>query len=159
MAREFIQRKIELRIKNILAQSGFVDCEPLDIQRIVNHSKGLIPIDMEGEAILTVGSALADIVQHASGVIALGPFGCMPSRVAESILNVNMNVNGKAAASGKPFSLNGSEIVNLPFLSVETDGNLLPQIIQSKLEIFILQTTRLHNALKIGSTNSQHLNF
>jgi len=146
--REIIQRKIEMRIKNILAQSGFVDCEPLDIQRIVNHSKGLIPIEMEGEAILTVGSALADIVHHASGIIALGPFGCMPSRVAESILNVNMNVNGKAAASGKPFSLNGSEIVNLPFLSVETDGNLIPQIIQSKLEIFILQTTRLHNALK-----------
>ncbi|HAH23966.1 MAG TPA: activase, partial [Prolixibacteraceae bacterium] len=142
--REIVQRKVELRIKNILSQSGFVEYEPLDIERIINHSKELIPIEMEGEAILTVGSALADIVHHASGIIALGPFGCMPSRVAESILNVNMNVNGKAAASGKPFSLNGSQIVNLPFLSVETDGNLFPQIIQSKLEIFILQTTRLH---------------
>ncbi len=146
--REIVQRKVELRIKNILAQSGFVECEPLDIERLVNHSRGLIPIDLEGEAILTVGSALADIVHHASGVISLGPFGCMPSRVAESILNVNMNVNGKATASGKPLSLNGSDIINLPFLSVETDGNLFPQIIQSKLEIFILQTTRLHQVLK-----------
>lgn len=146
--REIVQRKVELRIKSILCQSGFVEYKPLDIERIINHSKELIPIEMEGEAVLTVGSALADIVHHASGIIALGPFGCMPSRVAESILNVNMNVNGKAAASGKPFSLNGSQIVNLPFLSVETDGNLFPQIIQSKLEIFILQTTRLHHILK-----------
>ena len=146
--REYVQKKIEHRIKSIMSHSGFMEYEPLDIERIINHSKELIPIEMEGEAILTVGSALADIVHHASGVIALGPFGCMPSRVSESILNVNMNVNGKAAASGKPFSLNGSQIVNLPFLSVETDGNLFPQIIQSKLEIFILQTTRLHNVLK-----------
>jgi hypothetical protein len=80
----------------------------------------------------------------------------MPSRVAESILNVNMNINGKAAASGKPFILNGSDIVNLPFLSVETDGNLFPQIIQSKLEIFILQTTRLHNALKTNSKKNKY---
>ena len=146
--REIVQRKVEMRIKNSLTPSGFVDCEPMDIQNIINHSRNLIPIDMEGEAILTVGSALADIVHQASGVIALGPFGCMPSRVAESILNVNMNVNGKAAASGKPFIISGSDIINLPFLSVETDGNLFPQIIQSKLEIFILQTIRLHNALK-----------
>jgi hypothetical protein len=82
----------------------------------------------------------------------------MPSRVAESILNVNMNVNGKAAASGKPFILNGSDIVNLPFLSVETDGNLFPQIIQSKLEIFILQTTRLHNALKTNDKKNKFQN-
>ncbi len=145
---EVIQRKIELRIKSILAESGFVENHPVDIKRIVKHSKGLIPIDMEGEAILTVGSALSEIVNHASGVISLGPFGCMHSRVAESILNVNMNVNGKTTASDKPLDLNGSEIINLPFLSVETDGNLFPQIIQSKLEIFILQTMRLHQILK-----------
>lgn len=146
--REIVQRKIELKIKNILAQSGFVDYEPLDIQKLVDHSKELIPVAMEGEAILTVGSALAEIIQHVSGVISLGPFGCMPSRLAESILNVNMNIHGKAAASGKALNLNGSEITDLPFLSVETDGNLFPQIIQSKLEIFILQTMRLHQILK-----------
>lgn len=145
--REIVQRKVEMRIKNSLSQSGFVDCEAMDIQNIIHHSRDLIPIDMEGEAILTVGSALADIVHQASGVIALGPFGCMPSRVAESILNVNMNVNGKVAASGKPLMIRGSDIINLPFLSIETDGNLFPQIIQSKLEIFILHTIRLHNAL------------
>jgi predicted nucleotide-binding protein (sugar kinase/HSP70/actin superfamily) len=146
--KEIVQRKIELRIKKILAQSGFVEYQPVDIELIVKHSANLIPTEMEGEAVLTVGSALSEIVNHASGVVSLGPFGCMHSRVAESILNMNMNASGKAAASGKPVDLNGSEIINLPFLAVETDGNLFPQIIQSKLEIFILQTLRLHRVLK-----------
>jgi predicted CoA-substrate-specific enzyme activase len=152
---EIIQRKVELKIKNILDKSGFYEYESIDIERIINHSKNLIPINMEGEAILTIGSALADIVHHASGVVSLGPFGCMPSRVAESILNVNMNVNGKEAASGKPLQLSERGIVNLPFLSVETDGNLFPQIIQSKLEIFILQTTRFHKLLKKSNEEKQ----
>jgi hypothetical protein len=149
--KEIVQRNIELRVKKILAQSGFVEYHPVDIEQIVKHSAGLIPADMEGEAVLTVGSALSEIVNHASGVISLGPFGCMHSRVAESILNMNMNVNGKAVASGKSVDLNGSEIINLPFLAVETDGNLFPQIIQSKLEIFILQTLRLHQVLKANN--------
>lgn len=146
--KEIVQRNIELHVKKILAQSGFVEYHPVDIERIVKHSAGLIPAEMEGEAVLTVGSALSEIVNHVSGVISLGPFGCMHSRVAESILNMNMNVNGKVIASGKPVDLNGSEIINLPFFAVETDGNLFPQIIQSKLEIFVLQTLRLHNVLK-----------
>ncbi|MDP1727055.1 MAG: acyl-CoA dehydratase activase [Bacteroidota bacterium] len=153
--REIIQRKVELKIKATLAKSGFYESEPLDIENIVNHSKALLPLAVEGEAILTIGSALADIVHHASGIVSLGPFGCMPSRLAESILNVNMNVAGKEKAQGKPLKMNHSEIVNLPFLSVETDGNLFPQIIQSKLEIFILQTTRLHKALQKSSEEKQ----
>jgi hypothetical protein len=156
MLREIIQRKLELRIKKIFALSGFYECEPIDIADLVKHSKDLIPIDMEGEAILTVGSALSEIIHHSSGVISLGPFGCMPSRVAESILNVNMNIDVKAAVSGKAVRLNGSDIFNLPFLSIETDGNLFPQIIQSKLEIFILQTMRLHEALKKEKDKHNH---
>ncbi len=153
--REIIQRKVELKIKNILAKSGFYEYEPIEIENVIKHSKGLIPIELEGEAILTVGSAMADIVHHASGIVSLGPFGCMPSRVAESILSVNMNVKGKENAQGKELKMNNSEIENLPFLSVETDGNLFPQIIQSKLEIFILQTTRLHKALMKSSEEKQ----
>ena len=146
--REIIQRKVELRIKRILARSGFYEYEPIDIKNIVNHSKDLIPIEMEGEAILTVGSALSDIIHNASGVISLGPFGCMPARVAESILNLNMNIQTKIENSVKPLKFTDKDIYNLPFLSIETDGNLFPQIIQSKLEIFILQTIRLHYTLK-----------
>jgi hypothetical protein len=72
----------------------------------------------------------------------------MPSRVAESILNSEMNIYGKSIAEKKDLKKYHSEIDNLPFLAIETDGNLFPQIIQSKIEIFILQTERLHNKLK-----------
>jgi hypothetical protein len=40
------------------------------------------------------------------------------------------------------------ELVILPFLYVETDGNAFPQITQSKLEIFMLQAEKAHNLLK-----------
>ena len=48
-------------------------------------SRHLSP-DLGGEAILTIGSALAEIVDVACGVIAIGPFGCMPNRLSEAIL-------------------------------------------------------------------------
>jgi hypothetical protein len=72
----------------------------------------------------------------------------MPSRVAESILNVEMNIEGKASALKKQKSFYNENIDNLPFLAIETDGNIFPQIIQSKIEIFILQAERLHRLIK-----------
>ena len=42
---------------------------------------------LTGEAILTVGAALHEILHPVCGIISIGPFGCMPSRVAESILS------------------------------------------------------------------------
>ncbi len=146
-AREIVQRNIEIKIKKTLAKSGFYECELLNIENIIEHAKKLVSPDLEGETILTVGSAMADIMNHASGVISLGPFGCMPSRVSESILNVNMNIREKATASGNPLLLSNQEMDNLPFLSVETDGNLFPQIIQSKIEVFVLQTLKFHKIL------------
>jgi hypothetical protein len=68
----------------------------------------------------------------------------MPSRVAEAILVKEMNIEGKKLASNKEININSK---NLPFLAIETDGNLFPQIIQSKLEIFMLQADRLHKEL------------
>ena len=154
-AREIFQRNIEIKIKKTLAQSGFYECELLDVENIIEHAKKLISPELEGETILTVGSALTDIVHHASGVISLGPFGCMPSRVAESILNVNMNIREKAIASKQPLLLTNKEMDNLPFLSVETDGNLFPQIIQSKIEVFILQTLKFHKILQKSPQEKQ----
>jgi predicted nucleotide-binding protein (sugar kinase/HSP70/actin superfamily) len=157
-AREIFQRNIEIKIKKTLAQSGFYECELLDVENIIEHAKKLISPELEGETILTVGSALTDIIHHASGVISLGPFGCMPSRVAESILNVNMNIREKAKASNQPLLLTNKEMDNLPFLSVETDGNLFPQIIQSKIEVFILQTLKFHKIIA-KSTPEKQVNY
>ena len=146
--RDLVQVKIEKNIKKNLSGSGFLDYELLNIKETVKYGANYINPVLEGEAILTVGSGLREVLDHVSGVISIGPFGCMPSRVAESILNVEMNIEGKAAAMKKQKSFYNENIGNLPFLAIETDGNIFPQIIQSKIEIFILQAERLHKLIK-----------
>ena len=149
--KNIFQQNIEKRIKNILARSGFCDNELVQINKIAKIAEHLISPELAGEAILTVGSGLREILDHVSGVISIGPFGCMPSRVAESILNSELNIEGKSAAEKIKRESYNIEIENLPFLAIETDGNIFPQIIQSKIEIFILQTQRLHKIISEGN--------
>lgn len=145
-----IQQNIEKKVKNILSHSGFCDTEMVDVDAITQQAQHLINPELAGEAILTVGSGLRDILNHVSGVISIGPFGCMPSRVAEAILNTQMNIDGKAVSDKIERQNYNAEIENLPFLAIETDGNIFPQIIQSKIEIFVLQTQRMHKIIAEG---------
>ena len=146
--REYVQHRIEHNIKKVLSNSGFYEFEMINIEKLLSRAEHLIEKDVEGEAILTVGSAFYEILDHVSGVVALGPFGCMPSRLAESILSVEMNLKGKRESEKNNSIYQGLEIENLPFLAVETDGNIFPQIIQSKIEIFIQQVHRTHKKLR-----------
>jgi len=130
--REYFQKNVEKKVKKSLAKSGLTDYELIDIKSILEFSQSLMRRQMEGEAILTIGAGLKEINYKMCGVVSIGPFGCMPSRVAEAILNVE--TNGKKE--------------NLPFLAIETDGNVYPQIIQSKIEIFMLQAERRHQELQ-----------
>jgi len=81
--KKYIQLNIEKKIRRILAKSGFCDNEITNIDDIIDRAKHLINPELAGEAILTVGSALYEILDNVSGVISIGPFGCMPSRMAE----------------------------------------------------------------------------
>jgi len=146
--KDHFQKKIEKRIKKCFVKTGLIEYELIDIEKLVNKAKHLINPQLHGEAILTIGLALSEIMDHTAGVVALGPFSCMPSRVAESILNSEMTLSGKELAEKKTLKKYSAELENLPFLAIETDGNLFPQIIQSKIEIFILQAQRLHKKLQ-----------
>lgn len=141
------QKETESKIKKILMKSGFCDYDLISIDKVIESANPFIQPELEGEAILTVGYSLKHILQDVCGIISIGPFGCMPSRVAESILNIEMNIDGKLKSQNGFNKLFNSEIHELPFLSVETDGNLFPPIIQSKLEIFMLQAERMHKKM------------
>jgi predicted nucleotide-binding protein (sugar kinase/HSP70/actin superfamily) len=120
-----LQVILEKKIKQILSESGLITIELVDIKKTIERARLLISEDLLGEGILTVGCALREIKHAACGIISIGPFACMPSRLAEAILS--------------------SEMAHLPFLSIETDGNPFPQIIQSKIEIFMLRAERFHH--------------
>ena len=137
------------RIKSILAGTGLVNADPINIQSIINNGSPYISPNLTGEAILTVGSSLTEIASHACGVIAIGPFGCMPNRLSEAILNKAMNREGKLATDPDNNRLRSTlgNIDDLPFLAIESDGSPFPQLIHAKLEAFCLQAERLHDRM------------
>ncbi len=139
---------IEKKIKNLFRDCNLYNPELVNINSIIGHSKHVISPHLKGEAVLTIGSALKEVLDSACGVISVGPFGCMPSRIAEAILSEKMTLEGKREASKNDLrSLRIDGLSHLPFLAIETDGNPFPQIIQSKLETFCLQANRAHEKM------------
>ena len=146
--KEKFQHIIEKRVKKIFAKSKLIHYEMIDIDKTINYGKDLISENLIGEAILTTGLAFREILDESCGVISIGPFNCIPSRLADALLNKEMTLDGKYKF-GK-LSKNGypKELTNLPFLYVESDGNPFPQITQSKVEIFMMQAEKVHSSLK-----------
>ncbi|MBN1984491.1 MAG: hypothetical protein JW795_23395, partial [Chitinivibrionales bacterium] len=97
------------------------------------------------------GLAMREILADSCGVVAIGPFGCMYSRMAEAILNREMDREGKRRMGGFHRTLaNMAETDHFPFLSIETDGNPFPPLIEANLEAFVLQAQRLHDRFLKG---------
>ncbi len=135
----------ERKIKKLFERSGLYEFEMIDISKTISHARHLMSRRFTGEAILTTGLALREVLHSATGVISIGPFGCMPSRVAEALLTEEMTLEGKIAASGDDsYKRRYEDLGNLPFLAIETDGNAYPQIIEARIETFCLQSKRVH---------------
>ena len=145
--RNQLMRRDEEVIKQAFTGAGLPAAPLVDIGRIVEHAAPYISAHLTGEAVLTVGSALYDIVDHVCGVIAIGPFGCMPNRLSEALLCEAMTRAGKLAANGERRHEVPADIEDLPFLAIESDGSPFPQLIDAKLETFCLRARRLHEAI------------
>lgn len=144
-----IQEWWERRIKDILSTSGLYKFEMIEIEKTLACSEHLIKPALRGEAGLTVGLSLREILHESCGVVSIGPFGCMPSRVAESVLKREMNMEGKKRLPGwNSHAAQYAELSNFPFLSLETDGSPFPQLIEANMEAFVLQARRIHRHIK-----------
>jgi predicted CoA-substrate-specific enzyme activase len=155
--RRWFQDRYEREIKRTLATSSLYHFEMTEVARTFAFARRLIHPRLRGEAILTVGLALREILDTACGVISIGPFGCMPSRVAEAILSETMTLEGKHLHT--PDGHNTIKIDGkgpLPFLSIETDGNPYPQLIEARLEAFCLQAARAHEQMR-GAIRRGHV--
>ncbi len=149
-----IMGRYEKRIKSILSRSGLLDAKPVDLKAVIRNGSKYISPNLTGEAILTVGSAMREVVTHSCGVIAIGPFGCMPNRLSESILVKTMTGQGKLATDPKNQFLRAAlkDVDELPFLAIESDGSPFPQVITAKLESFCLRAGRLHDKITAAKT-------
>jgi predicted nucleotide-binding protein (sugar kinase/HSP70/actin superfamily) len=150
--KDHFMRKDEIRIKSRLAASGLVHAQPIDIKELVETARPFISPDLAGEAVLTVGSAMKDVVVESCGVIAIGPFGCMPNRLSEAILNETMRCEDKLACHPGDERIRAtlSDLEHLPFLAIESDGSPFPQLIEAKLEAFCLRAERLHQRVLVN---------
>jgi predicted nucleotide-binding protein (sugar kinase/HSP70/actin superfamily) len=145
----------EWKLKRIFEKSGLYTREMIDIPKTIAHAAHLMNKHFCGEAILTTGLALRQILHSASAIISIGPFGCMPSRVAEALLFAEMTVGGKVNASKDPnYRRKYQGVQNLPFLAIETDGNPYPQIIEARLETLCLQSERIHKMMTKSDAGS-----
>ncbi|MBT8338417.1 MAG: activase, partial [Desulfatitalea sp.] len=144
--KQLFMHRDEQRIRDLLAASGLIAPEPAPINHLIDAGRKYISPHLGGEAILTVGSAINDIAMQSCGVIAIGPFGCMPNRMAESILNEAMTREDKLASDPTNHRLRAllGEVRELPFLAIESDGSPFPQLIHAKLEAFCLSAERMH---------------
>ncbi|MCK9614389.1 MAG: acyl-CoA dehydratase activase [Candidatus Omnitrophica bacterium] len=141
-----LQRKYEKNIKEILAASGLYQNDSVEMEEIMRFGKHLINEQLTGESIVVVGAALKEIMHSACGIINVGPFACLPSRIIEAILSSNMNLKTKTEIEGKVL-LDSEDNHELAFLSIEVDGNPFPLLMDAKIEAFCLQAERLHKKI------------
>ncbi|HJV36705.1 acyl-CoA dehydratase activase-related protein, partial [Geomonas sp.] len=117
-----------------LSRSGYFQGEGHHVAELVRASSSLLNPQLATEATLTIGATLLELGHGVHGVISIGPFGCMPSRIAEAVLS------GRRAGLEK-----GGAGTDLPFLAIEADGNAFPQLVEARLESFLLAAQRLRD--------------
>jgi predicted nucleotide-binding protein (sugar kinase/HSP70/actin superfamily) len=147
--RKRFMARYEKQIKTMLSRSGLIHAKPFNVKKVIKNALPYLSPNLTGEAILTVGSAITEIVSDACGVIAIGPFGCMPNRLSEALLTETMNSEAKLATDPKNKQLKTilDGVEDLPFLAIESDGSPFPQLIHAQLEAFCLRAERLHDIM------------
>jgi len=148
MLKKMVMGKDERRIARYLAASGFHDGHPVDMKHLMTKGAALIHPKLTGEAILTVSSTITDIGDESHGVISIGPFGCMPCRIAESILSYRLaEEKAHFSRSRGKFWASNRESLHLPFLAIESDGTPFSQLVKTRLESLLLSANRLKEDL------------
>jgi predicted nucleotide-binding protein (sugar kinase/HSP70/actin superfamily) len=135
-------------IKEIFSETGLYEYHLTDMKQLIEVAKGVLSPQLTGEAILTIGEAINTVVNDVDGVIIIGPFGCMPHRVAESILNESLEKEKKKVTANEKVGKVLQSFSSLPFLAIEVDGSVFTQIIEARLESFCLQVERLNEYRK-----------
>jgi hypothetical protein len=91
------------------------------------------------------------MLHSAHGLVSIGPFACMPTRIIESVLGSDTTTATKRhldRKTGLGLAHVPKDVKHLPFLSIESDGNPFPQIVDTRVEAFCLQVERLHKTME-----------
>jgi predicted CoA-substrate-specific enzyme activase len=142
--RRLVVGRYEKEVKRILAKSGLYFFQMDNMFEVLKTAGLFVNRWFHGETVLTIGRFFHEIVHEFHGLISIGPFACLPSRVSEAILNPESRTELNEQIDKLPNKETLKEFSNLPFLAVETDGKPFPQILNARLEAFCLQVERVH---------------
>ena len=153
LIREHYITYVENKMQRILEATGYIKRHKTRVVNTIKHSLHILPLESTGEPALTLGTALAEGYEQYCGIINIGPFGCLQTRVGEAICSPNMNLGKKKKVKDNlgisydiPAELD--EDTEIPFLTIECDGKSFPQIIESRLETFVIQAERAAEKMK-----------
>ncbi|MEA2030788.1 MAG: acyl-CoA dehydratase activase [candidate division Zixibacteria bacterium] len=114
-------------------QKHFDLVEDLSVGRVMQLASRYLPLDIEGEAILTIGKAIEMGTNGVSGIVNAMPFNCMPGTVVTSLSRKLSNDLGK-----------------IPWLNISYEG-LQDSGEEIRLEAFAEQSiafSKLHSTQK-----------
>jgi predicted CoA-substrate-specific enzyme activase len=143
-AKRFLQTTYEKRIKTVMSKSGLYNYEPVNVNESIRYGTNFFNIRFTGEAILVAGSFFKDIFHSIHGAISIGPFACMPTRVIEAVMTAEATMDTAHKINAVPAKSGFHNVSNLPFLTIESDGNPFPQILEARIEAFCLQVERFY---------------
>jgi predicted CoA-substrate-specific enzyme activase len=153
---DLTQRYHEKKIKTILSASGLYSPEIIDVADMLNYSKHVIPLSLDGEPGMISGVTLRDSMSKYAGIVNIGPFSCMPVRFTESVMVPITDIKAKAESykqAGRYLDTKGFSLKDrIPFLTIEADGNPYPQLLEARFESFCLQAARVGE--KLGQKTS-----
>ncbi len=148
---DLTQKHVEKKIKNIFDKSSLYDKEMIDVADMIRFSEHLIPQTLDGEPGMIAGVTMRDALSKYSGVVNIGPFGCMPVRFTESVIGPITDVKAKKEAyekaNKKSDFVQFDDNERIPFLTIEADGNPYPQLLEARFESFCLQSARIGEKL------------
>jgi predicted nucleotide-binding protein (sugar kinase/HSP70/actin superfamily) len=111
----------EERYRNLLDQTGLLVAGPNNMHRLFQHAAQHISPAVIGEAVPTVGKAVAARDEGYQGIILIGPFNCLPFRISEAIL--------------KPYCTQQ----RMPILTYESDGFSVSPALLRQVDVHIQQ--------------------
>ena len=111
----------EERYRRLFGRTGLLVTGLNDMYRLFQHASQHISPAVFGEAIPTVGKALAARDEGYQGIIVIGPFNCLPFRISEAIL--------------KPYCIQQ----RMPILTYESDGFSVSPAFLRQVDVHIQQ--------------------
>ncbi|SYZ73346.1 putative CoA enzyme activase [Candidatus Zixiibacteriota bacterium] len=121
----YYQHRDEKGIENAFRKHYPIDPEP-HVALVLKYAAPYLPVDVRGEAVLSIGRAIDFVRRGASGIVNCMPFNCMPGTIVSSL-------SRKVSR----------DLDDIPWLNISYEG-LQDTGEETRLEAFVDQVRNFH---------------